>query len=78
MKVYSKTYLIKDTHGNKAFGVVQESCKTVQICGMFDEDYQPLYFEADAYHLYDWCQEHNLTMKVIDYIGNFDELWENN
>jgi len=76
MKVYSKIYLVKDSHGNKTFGVVEESCDTVQICGMFDADSQPLYFETDGYHLEGWCKEHDLELKVIDREEEFDNLWE--
>ncbi len=76
MKVYCRIYLLKDTHGNKAFGVVEESCDSVQICGMHDVDSQPLYFESDAYHLDGWCKTHNIELKIVDYTEDFDELWK--
>jgi len=66
MKIEYKIYVVSDAHGNKEAIVVNEGCDTVQICSMKDSNYNKLYFESEAYGLSCWCDENDLTLKVID------------
>ena len=54
---------VRDPHDNYDAVVCDEMADCVQICGMFDKDGEPLYFESAAYHLESWCRENGLQYK---------------
>lgn len=74
--VYSRIYLIMDSHGNKAYATCEEGADGVQICGLLDKNYERAYFESEAYHLDVWCEEIGATKKVIYREEDFDTLWK--
>ena len=75
MKVYSKIYLMIDTHGNKTSAVVEDASDTTQVCGMFDKKGEPTYFESEAYHISTFCEKHGIHLKIIEREEDFDILW---
>lgn len=77
MKVTTKIYLMKDSHGNQASATVEESCDTAQICGLKDKSGNDVYFESDAYHIFSFCNDNDIECKVIERNEEFDTLWEN-
>jgi hypothetical protein len=77
MKVYTSTYLLKDSHGNKAYAVCDDSSATVQICGLKDEKGNDLYFESEAYHLHSYFSDFKVEIKKIEASGDFDIMFNN-
>ena len=75
MKVKTRIYLLKDSHGKKASVTVQEGCDIAQICGMKNKEGKLVYFESDAYHISTFCHENDIELKVIERSEDFDSLW---
>ncbi len=69
-------YLTKDSHGNTSVATCEESCDTVQICGMLNKAGEKQYFESEAYHLRSFCKENDIELRIIDRKEYFDTLWE--
>jgi len=65
MKITYFIYVVNDSHGKKDATVANEPSDTIQICGMKDKKGEALYFESDAYHLKNWCDENGLEMDAI-------------
>jgi len=76
-KVYSKIYLFTDSHGNKTSATCEDSCDTVQVCGMKNKEGKDTYFESDAYHLDSFARDNDIQMKIITREEDFDTLWNN-
>lgn len=76
MKVDVKIILLKDSHGNKASVVYKETCDTVYIVNLKNEKGDPVYFQAEAYHIEGWAKEFDIEIKEIDSSYDFDRLWE--
>jgi len=78
MKVHNRIYLVKDKFGNKASASCEEGCDTIQICGLKKANGENYYFESEAYHLSNDCQneENGLECKMIEDVHDFDKLWE--
>ena len=66
MKVNYITYLVRDSHGNEDFDVAREEGNTISICGMKTKVGDNLFFECEAYHLKQWCEEEGLEYKMIE------------
>lgn len=66
MKVTYIIYLLKDSHGNEAYAVCEDSCDTVQICGLKNKAGQDAYFESDAYHLGSFAEENGIELIRVD------------
>lgn len=75
MEVTTRIYLCIDSHGNRAWAIVEDSCDTVQICGLKDKDGKGLYFESDGWHVKKFCEDNDIQLKIIDREENFDDLW---
>lgn len=75
MEVYSKIYLMIDTHGNKTSVTVEEASDNAQVCGMVDENGEKVHFESEAYHIDTFCQKYNIKLKMIERKEDFDALW---
>jgi len=65
VQVQYKIYVVKDSFKNTYSVVTDEDCNDVQICGMFRDDGEKLYFESEAYHLEQWCRENKLDLRVF-------------
>jgi len=65
MKIEYLIYTVTDSHGNKDATVCNESSDTIQICGMKNKDNGDTYFESDAYHLKNWCEENNFELNTL-------------
>lgn len=61
-KIYA--YRITDVHGNTWTDVISEPNKTVHVYGILDELGQSLHFESEAYHLWKWTSDNNLTLEA--------------
>lgn len=55
-------WIVKDSQGETAVGVVNEAADTVHVCGMKTPSGDPVYFEAEFYHLREWCDVNGLTL----------------
>lgn len=66
---------MKDSHGNKTSVTVEEGSDTAQVCGMLNKDGEKVYFESEAYHIYNFCDENNIELKIIEQKFDFDTLW---
>lgn len=75
MKVTTKIYLAQDSHGNRASATCEDSCDSVQLCGLKDTSGKSLYFESDAYHVPKFCEDNCIELKIIEREENFDDLW---
>lgn len=65
MKFTYVIYHMKDAFGKQAAAVAEEGCNDVQICGLRDKAGKEQYFESEAYHLQDWCNEHGIEYRSI-------------
>lgn len=61
VNVECTVWLVRDSFGNEATGVVEETCDTVQVCGMVGKEGGHEYFESECYHLESWCKEHGFS-----------------
>jgi hypothetical protein len=52
----------RDSYGNEACGVVDETSDLTQCCGMMDRSGSRQYFESEFYHMGDWAREHGIDM----------------
>lgn len=75
-KVKTKIYLMEDSHGNRTAAVVEDSSSSAMVCGMHGRENELLHFESDAYHLPNWCSEHNIELRVITRDETFAHLWD--
>lgn len=75
MKVNIKFYLMIDSFGNKASVTIDEDCDIVLVNGLKLKNGENAYFESDAYHIPNWCNENNITWKYIKREIDFDDLW---
>lgn len=57
VEVEHDVWLFKDSQGNTAWAVCSESSDTIQICGLVDGKGESAYFESEAYHAPNWCEE---------------------
>ena len=73
MKVYTRIYLVEDWFDQRAFATCEESGDKIQICGLKDSGGNPCYFEAEAYHLEEWCITEGFTYKCIEKEYDFDQ-----
>lgn len=75
MKITTKIYLMKDSHGNKSSVTVEEGSDKAQIGGMLNKVGEKVYFESEAYQITSFCNENNIELKVIDRTDDFETLW---
>ncbi len=73
-----KIYLIKDSHGNEVSATCQDSCDTIQINGISNKGGESIFFESEAYHLKEWCEDFELEYKCVDMTYAFGDIWNNN
>lgn len=65
MKFDCIAWVAADKHGNVDSGVCQESSDTIQVSGLWEEtNREPLYFEAELYHLESFAREHGLDVVI--------------
>jgi hypothetical protein len=76
MKVQSIIYLVEDAFGQRSFASCEDSCDTIQICGMQNSEGENKTFESDAYHLQEWCRVNGFKYKCILKEYDFNELWD--
>lgn len=76
MNITTKIFLMLDSHGNRAAVVVEDSSTNAMVCGLHGRDNELLHFESDAYHLPNWCSEHNIELRVITRNETFAHLWD--
>lgn len=75
MEITSRIYLVKDSHGNRAYAVAEDGSNTVQVCGMKNKENKDIYFESEAYHLHQFCRDNDIEIKTINRVEDFDTLW---
>jgi len=75
MEVKSKIYMMVDAYDNKAVAVSEDSTDSVCVHGLHGRNKELLHFESDAYHLPQWCSEHNIELRVITRKETWDHLW---
>ena len=75
MKVYTKIYLLIDSHGNKAYATVEDSSDCAQICGLSDKSGKETYFESEAYHISSYCEYNDIQLRTLEREEEFDDLW---
>lgn len=63
MKVKVYAYQVADSHGNKWVELVSDVNVEVSVWGLKDIENYTLHFEAEAYHLENWCKENDLDYK---------------
>ena len=61
-KVTCTAVVVRDSHGNEYHAVYDDSCETIQICGMRNSENKAVYFECEAYHLPLWCSDNGLKL----------------
>jgi len=60
LKVSFVVYACRDSHGNYDAALCEDPSDTIQICLMKDKNGKGIYFESEAYHLENWCEENGL------------------
>lgn len=77
--IYTTLYLLKDSHGNKAYAIVEYPSDSVQVCGLKDASGNSMYFESEAYHLHSYFDaEAKVEIKTVKSEVPFDTVWDNN
>lgn len=76
MKVYSRIYMVEDHFGTRRFASCEEPADIIQMTGLENREGKKVYFESEAYHLENWCEENDLKYKVVEKVYDFDELWD--
>jgi len=76
MNITSKIYLLKDSFGNEAYDVAEDGSNSVQICGLFDKDGNPVYFESEAYHLDRWSRDYGIELRILERNDDFETTWD--
>ena len=57
VEIQHDVWLFKDSQGNTAWAVCDDSSDTIQVCGLVDAKGESAYFESEAYHAPQWCVE---------------------
>lgn len=65
-----------DSRGNKTAAVAEDSSSGVMVSGLYGRAGELLHFESDAYHLPNWCSEHDIELRVITRDEKFAHLWD--
>jgi len=56
-----QVWAFRDSHGNTAINVCEESSDTIQICGLKNVEGDGVYFESEAYHAPAWCHVNGIS-----------------
>jgi hypothetical protein len=60
VKVEYEIYIVTDSHGNSCSAVANESGDKIALWSLKKTNGEPVYFESEAYHLANFCEEHGL------------------
>lgn len=63
---YYTLWLFRDSFDNTWYAVVWDSSDVIQICGLCDPQGMGVYFESEAYHAPEWCEEHSIKYRKIE------------
>ncbi len=66
MYIEYKIYVVTDAYDNKQATVANEPSESVHIVGLKNTHGEDVCFEAEAYHLAQWCSENGLRLNQID------------
>jgi hypothetical protein len=66
-------WVVTDSFGNTDSGLIEDSCDTVQVCGLKSSDWGDQYFESEYYHLPAWCMEHGFVLRFKKSTFTLDE-----
>jgi hypothetical protein len=67
-------YRVKDTHGNVDEAVAEDSCDTVFISGLQDNDLAHQTFESEGYHIWAWAKVYGFSVTTYGVELDLDRL----